>query len=610
MDSSEFLKLQYESITPITNFKLQWLEKERIFGNRIDGVYENIKDVPTGVSLYFLHIKNVDLSNMRFPVYYHKSIESLQIKFYSITFNSTGNLIGHYPNDKPIIINVGDHFLGYEHFCNFINKYIIEYVRSCATNSKILKKKYYLYGTFDVMDGKLTYNYQKNIFDSTNKDDINFYLLGFNYDLYSLIGKYFTTECIESNNGECIYYISPSMIYSEFEKRALIEGKDGIHTITNVEACNIQDEFFHPTQIFNFIIGNEMNNIVKIPFTPNKKIIEIDKYILFSKVIKKTSGEVTQTPTRITSNIDYPTKSIEKEKISIDISAEYIRLNDKYDQMNLFNIVIGRLYTAEEYHELSYKKLTGITATNVYLQNQTSTEKLESINALVTSNLKQEKDILDTLNEFKSSFSKQIKNRGSNTFTDIIYAIYDGIGKFYLLFKKHFPGEISKLTDIDTDNEKITPLYKLLEKQFPYNEEETIQSKIDDVKENIKEINDKQIKDDFLSLVDKIFPKFETIEEKIKELSEEQIKDEFSEFLKIFKANFNEKGDIYKIVNDFLEAYKEGNPKITDLLKEIRKSLNTEGDTGNLLQIYQLLRQYFCTSNIGPPIKKKSKIEF
>ena len=50
-----------------------------------------------------------------------------------------------------------------------------------------------------------------------------------------------------------------------------------------------------------------------------------------------------------------------------------------FDQFNMFNLHVGDIYSAEEYRELSYRKLMGLTANTVYLQNNTSTELLTKL---------------------------------------------------------------------------------------------------------------------------------------------------------------------------------------------------------------------------------------
>ena len=50
-----------------------------------------------------------------------------------------------------------------------------------------------------------------------------------------------------------------------------------------------------------------------------------------------------------------------------------------FDQFNMFRLQVGYIYSGEEYRELSYKKLMGLTANTVYLQNASSTELLEKL---------------------------------------------------------------------------------------------------------------------------------------------------------------------------------------------------------------------------------------
>ena len=110
-----------------------------------------------------------------------------------------------------------------------------------------------------------------------------------------------------------------------------------------------------------------------IPFNLAKSRLEINKYILLAD--------------KITSQLPVSYKlfvsGMNDNNVQITGDAEYVVLKDEFDQFNMFKLHVGYVYNEDEYRELSYRKLMGITAKTVYLQNASSTELLTKLLARI-----------------------------------------------------------------------------------------------------------------------------------------------------------------------------------------------------------------------------------
>lgn len=353
----------YEERTPLKRFKLEHMADD-YFGQQatdvmVEGMYER---------LLFMHIKYIDVADMRFA--YELPNNDITPKLCFIDGWYEGALFKRqfkHVADTSIFVN-GIATSSLDRFVNLINDNIDIFVSDCKTDNdkdtKVNGKM--LYGHFTIENNKLQFIYK---YDTEYGEDEKIAVLGFNKPFLDIILKYFDVHVI-AGRPETFYYIRPG-----FHETNLVDlPKERI-----VTAYRDTTDFFFPThkikvEISNthqprFVDGELGYKTNAIPFNLQKSHIEFDKYILLAD--KET--------TRLRVNWRLTVDQYIDNNSVITGEAEYIVLKDMFDQFNMFKLHIGDIYSAEEYKELSYRKLMGITANTVYLQNSTSTELLTKL---------------------------------------------------------------------------------------------------------------------------------------------------------------------------------------------------------------------------------------
>ena len=199
-----------------------------------------------------------------------------------------------------------------------------------------------------------------------NRTGTKIAVMSYNNVFLEVVLRYFQLDS-EVHDSENFYYVRPINTDSE-------------NNTSLVPAFRDTTEFFFPrfhidVSISNdkdpkFAVGDEGFVAASIPFDLKQSYLNVNSYLLLANKITS----VLPVSYRMTINISNALKII--TDMSVKCEGEYIVLRDSFDQFDQFKLDIGYLYTESEYRELSYRKLMGITANTVYLQNATSTEKL------------------------------------------------------------------------------------------------------------------------------------------------------------------------------------------------------------------------------------------
>ena len=355
----------YEERINIANFSLSYLPTLKIFGTEHKGV-ETYRD--NEEKLMFLYLKSMNLSNMMFPYTIPRSDKTPIFAFViNNTLDKSTLTVG-----KPLF-NGGSFTYSLDSYVSLINDKIFDYVSPMRT--MIVDK--IAYPQFRVNEHQLycKYHYVNGAGSKTGK------LATFVFDnaIWEVIGKYFDLECYKDEASDNVLYkILPILTLDDVNSYAA-------DSVVQSYAYPIRDttEFFHSRWKINIEISYDLNpkfgptdrDYTKTSFDiyTDKSHLELGKYILLNN--RLYSGE----PLSYRITVPLSLNIIYLNDIEIRLEGQYIVLQDIYNQFDCFNLQAGNIYTSDEYRELSYRKLMGITAQTVYLQNGTSTEKLQEI---------------------------------------------------------------------------------------------------------------------------------------------------------------------------------------------------------------------------------------
>lgn len=263
-------------------------------------------------------------------------------------------------------------------FCNRVNDLIHQFI--FVANNQLYKELYY--PSFSVLNGELICEYFKA--DGTKKDPDNnldglllqSYVVGFDKNLFYLIGKYFQYEwggrLIEGGTDvyDNYYFVYP------------------YNTETKIIATHQTEDFFHQEKTLyvevsraiepTFTKSDDGYNYLEIPFRDDKGIHEINRYILIAS--NATIEENSITPHSTKCMIKNSPHFIPDQDNRIIITARLLYTIDYFDNFRLFSVKVGNSYTEEEYEQLTFKKLVAITARNVYVENNYVHQLLEDLN--------------------------------------------------------------------------------------------------------------------------------------------------------------------------------------------------------------------------------------
>ena len=358
----------YEERVNIPNFSLCYMQTLNIFGTEHKNIEIYTKNERV---LLFLHIKTMNLSNMMFPHIISSADLYPRFAFSISEQGKENNTIKHvYQSDTPLLKG-GSFTYSIDNLIVNINYRIEDCIRQQDTALQDCAIVAYPYFRFN--EGKLycRYYYLRRNGSSSKK----MATLMFDKVIWEIIGKYFDLECA-SNANRAYYKILP--VYT---LDVLLADK----TIDTSYAYTVKDitEFIHPRWKINLVISNESDpkfNVGDNGYVSNSFIIDtskshiaLDKYILLSDLITSDKPVSYRITVPISMNCSF------LNDVSIELDGEYIILKDTFEQFNCFSLNVGYIYTCDEYRELSYRKLMGITAQTVYLQNATSTDKLTEI---------------------------------------------------------------------------------------------------------------------------------------------------------------------------------------------------------------------------------------
>ena len=357
----------YEDRIPIKPFKLEFYNED-IFGLEA----RNIQINQMNNSILFLHIKSLYVGDMRIPYELPDNNTSPRLCFVEYEVKN-GQYVGTIKEVRRTEIFVrGTSSSSLDRFVRVLNDNIDDYVAECKRNDNddTKVKGRYLYGHFTIENNKLQFNYK---FERETGEPFKIAVLGFNKPFLDIIVKYFDVRGIYDNIYH-MFYIRPS-----FHERDIENDFRNVPNERIVTAFKDTTDFFFPTHTLTIEISNSLNpkfTATDVGFCSNtisyncaKSCIEMDKYILLAD--KESSA--LPVSYRIYADV------AQDGDASITGEAEYIVLKDMFDQFNMFRLQVGYIYSGEEYRELSYKKLMGLTANTVYLQNASSTELLEKL---------------------------------------------------------------------------------------------------------------------------------------------------------------------------------------------------------------------------------------
>lgn len=322
---------------------------------------------------YFIKLERLILSDMCFPVKVNRTGEEQKIIFALAEYNNGKNEYSViYKDDKLIHLSdpreiIGTHTLLCTKINNIINSFIEE-----VTEFVELKSIYY--PQFYIEEDKLTNIYLYKELREEGREVV----LAFDKPLYSLIGKYFNCEyALNVDQTDKTNYYIISIIRNEFLTRPLI-----------INASHSVEDFFFPEKSLTVQVSRASKPTFTeedtgfhsdiIYFRADHNIIELNKYILFATWQTMTT-EVNIPHTLRLSVETFPNFSPHNE-CDIIITGKMIVYEDIHDNMSLFNVIPGSLYSETEYNEMTFRKMINMKADNVHIQNDSVVEQLKLLN--------------------------------------------------------------------------------------------------------------------------------------------------------------------------------------------------------------------------------------
>lgn len=328
---------------------------------------------------YFIKIEKIYLGYCVFPFQINYDETPLYVKF-AIMAPQANNPNKKYDYiDYEAVLESDTSFqlaIGFElirsqlAFCERVNSYIktaVEYFKTFKD-----RYRYLYYPSFSVFNGELSCEY--TLTEGTDNTINDLYVVGFDKNLFHLLGKYFQYEygaSFDANNYilKNYYFIYP---YNTDEK---------------IKAVNQIEDFFHQEKILYIETTRAVNPTFteadvgykynEISFRDESGIHEINKYILIANNATIDENAITTHRTRckIKNNREF-LPDIDSE---IMVTAKLIFTDDYFDNFTLFNVKVGNMYTEEEYEQLTFKKMVSITARNVYVENNLVHQLLKEI---------------------------------------------------------------------------------------------------------------------------------------------------------------------------------------------------------------------------------------
>lgn len=337
-------------------------------------------------TIYFLKLEKMYLGKMSFPIQMNSLDEEVEIYYALMHYDKNAN--NNYYRlkaeeiDTPGNLLANESVVSHSYFCNRINTLTINYVNSLDKN---LYDNLYV-PCFDVCNGKLSCTY---LVVEGNKNNYPPYVIGFDNNIFNLVGKYFDTEWGKNDpdDEDKFFIIHP---YHGEEKWSVNDLDAEEYSII---AAHQTDDFFYPER--NLIVemtrdtnthflGNESSyKKFSFPFRNKEGIVELSKNILIANNTTIRESLVTSHNFRLSIEIDEEFHC--NEDLEITVTGKLIPLKDIYDQFSLFNLNIYDLYTDEQYQMLSYKQIMGMQADKVYVQNQENTKVLKELRDLMQS---------------------------------------------------------------------------------------------------------------------------------------------------------------------------------------------------------------------------------
>lgn len=358
-------KVFYEERTPNVNFKL---EQTRLGYFGVEHPNINVKTDCN--ALFFLHIKSLDLKNMRMPYRLPQNTTTAKIAYCIIEDNNVVNVVSE---QTTTIFTGGTFVMTIDKFVEFLNVTLDGFVTAHAEDDVVKKCSTVCNGSFVLEDNKLYYKY--SYVKRTSGKQLA--VMSFNNVFLEVILRYFQLEEY-TDAPENFYFIRP------YRDKVIGDTK-------LIPAFRDTTEFFYPRFTIDVVISNEASpkftnqdkgyKTATIPFDLRQSFLEVNSYLL---IADKITSEL-PVSYKMSINISQSLKTLKDMNVAID--AEYIVLKDTFDQFDQFKLEVGYLYSETDYRELSYRKLMGITANTVYLQNASSTEKLAWICARLNMHL-------------------------------------------------------------------------------------------------------------------------------------------------------------------------------------------------------------------------------
>lgn len=323
---------------------------------------------------YFIKLERMILSNMCFPVKVNRTDEEQKITFALAEYVSGKNEYTiKYKDYKPIHLSdpreiIGTHTLLCTKINNIINSFIEE-----VSGFEELKSIYY--PQFYIEEDKLTYIYLYQKLREEGSEVV----LAFDRPLYNLIGRFFNCEyALNVDQDDKTNYYIISVIRNEFLTAPL-----------TIIASHSVEDFFYPEKSLVVQVSRDNrptftekdtgfhSNIIY--FREDHNIIELNKYILFASW--QTMAMEVDIPHTLRLSVEtFPIFSPHNE-CDIIITGKMIIYEDIHDNMSLFNVVPGSLYSETEYNEMTFRKMVNMKADNVHIQNDSVVEQLKMLNA-------------------------------------------------------------------------------------------------------------------------------------------------------------------------------------------------------------------------------------
>lgn len=323
---------------------------------------------------YFIKLDRLILTSMCFPVKINPYENEQKITFALSEYNEGENKYKVvYKIDELVHLSdpgeiIGTHTL----LCMKINKIINSIVE---TVSKLDWIKVIYFPQFHITEDKLTHTYLYNELNSEGKDVV----LAFDNPLYKLIGKYFNCEyALNVDPKDTTNYYLISLNRTGYIGQGL--SNKAIHSV---------EDFFYPEKRLTVQVSRESNPTFTkndsgfhsdiIYFRPEHSIIELNKYILFATW--QTMTKEVEIPHTLRLSVETFSNFSPHNECRITITGKMIIYEDIHDNMSLFNVVPGNLYSETEYNEMTFRKMINMNATNVNIQNSSVVEQLKILNS-------------------------------------------------------------------------------------------------------------------------------------------------------------------------------------------------------------------------------------